>query len=201
MFVSKIREDDLTLELIDKLLFQGLEDSGESVDCIIVLGSIKASKYRVPIAVEAYQSGRANKLLLCGGALRDFPDGRFTESEYMLKTALASGVPDENIVLENTSQNTVENIRCALVELQKYFSLNKIRSVLLVTTTFHMRRSIAIARHLFPDHIAVIPCPANDNHTRRDNWMNSPAGIDRAKSEAMNIVRYIIDGIIPDFEI
>ena len=41
MLVSQITEKDLTIEVIDKLLFQGLEDTGENADCIIVLGSIK----------------------------------------------------------------------------------------------------------------------------------------------------------------
>ena len=64
-----------------------------------------------------------------------------------------------------------------------------------------MRRSLAIARYLFPEHITVVPCPANDNNTRRDNWMNTPIGIERAKGEAMRIVQYINSGVIPDFEI
>lgn len=75
MWVSKIAEENLTNEIIDKLLFEGLEDKGERADCIIVLGSIKAAKYRVPIAVRAYKAGRAEKIMLCGGAMRDFPEG------------------------------------------------------------------------------------------------------------------------------
>jgi len=54
---------------------------------------------------------------------------------------------------------------------------------------------------LFPEHIAIVPCPANDNNTRRDNWMNTPVGIERAKGEAMKIVSSVINGVIPDFEI
>ena len=63
MLVSKIKEEDLTPEIIDKLLFQDLEDTGESADCIIVLGSVKAAKYRVPVAVDAYKAGRARKIM------------------------------------------------------------------------------------------------------------------------------------------
>ncbi len=200
MLVSRIKED-LTFEIVDRLLFQGLEDTGEDADCIIVLGSVKATQYRVPVAVDAYNAGRANKLMLCGGALRDFTVGKCSEAEHMCKAALELGVPEENVILENSSQNTVENILFALIELQRTFWLNKVRSVLLVTTAYHMRRSLAIARSLFPKHIDIIPCPANDNNTRRDNWMNTPAGIERAKGEAMNIVRYVINGVIPDFEI
>ena len=106
-----------------------------------------------------------------------------------------------DVILENSSQNTVENILFALIELQRAFWLNKVRKVMLVTTAYHMRRSLAIARYLFPEHIAIVPCPANDNNTRRDNWMNTPVGIERAKGEAMNIVRCVINGVIPDFEI
>jgi len=201
MLVSQITEKDLTIEVIDKLLFQGLEDTGENADCIIVLGSIKAAKYRVPVAVEAYRAGRASKLMLCGGKLRDFPDGKYSEAEHMRQAALALGVAEEDIVLENSSQNTVENILFALIELQRSFYLNHVHGVLLVTTAYHMRRSLAIARYLFPDHIEIIPCPANDNNTRRDNWMNTPVGVERVKSEAMKIVSSVINGIIPDFEI
>lgn len=201
MLVSQITEKDLTIEVINKLLFQGLEDTGENADCIIVLGSIKAAKYRVPVAVQAYKAGRARKMMLCGGKLRDFPDGKCSEAEHMCQAALELGVAEEDIVLENSSQNTVENILFALVELQRTLWLNKVCRVLLVTTAYHMRRSLAIARYLFPDHIEIIPCPANDNNTRRDNWMNTPIGVERAKGEAMKIVSSVMGGIIPDFEI
>lgn len=201
MLVSSIKEKDLSIDVIDRLLFRGVEDTGESADCIVVLGSSKASKYRVPLAVDAYRAERACKLLLCGGALRDFPEGKYSEAEHMRQAALELGVAEENIILENLSQNTVENILFAMAALQRTFWLNKVRGILLVTTTYHMRRSLAIARYLFPAHIAVIPCPANDTNTRRDNWMNTPAGIERAKAEALNIVRYVNNGVIPDFEI
>lgn len=201
MFVSKLKDEDLSFEIIDRVLFQGLEDTGENADCIIVLGSNKAAKYRVPVAVDAYKVGRASKVMLCGGVLRDFPEGNFSEAEHMYKAALALGVEEKDLILENSSQNTIENILFSLVELQRSCYLNKVRRVLLVTTTYHMRRSLAIAQYLFPKHITIIPCPADDNNTRRDSWMNTPVGIERAKGEAMNIVRCVMNGVIPDFEI
>ena len=201
MWVSEITEEDLRNEIIDKLLFNGIEDTGEKGDCIIVLGSIKASEYRVPVAVNAYNSGRASKIMLCGGALREFPEGEYAEAKHMYKRALELGIPKEDIILENASENTVENMLFALVELQRAFWLNKVKKVLLVTTTYHMRRSLAIARYLFPLHIEIVPCPAGDNNTKRNNWMNTQAGIERAKGEALNIVRCVKNGVIPDFEI
>ena len=199
--VSELTEDDLTIEMVDRLLFQGMEDTGEQADCILVLGSNKAAKYRVPVAVAAYRAGRAGKIMLCGGTVREFSSGACSEAEHMRGAALALGADEEDMILETSSRNTVENILFALVELQRVFYLNRIQRVLLVTTAYHMRRSLAVARYLFPAHITVIPCPAEDNHTRRDNWMNTPEGLARAKGEAMNLVRYVVNGVIPDFEI
>lgn len=201
MLVSTIKEADLTPEIIDRLLFRGLEDTGDTADYIIVLGSMKATQYRIPVAAKAYHAGRANKILLCGGKIRDFPEGKCSEAEYMKKAALTLGVEKENIILENFSQNTIENIRFALLELQQLVDLKKIHSVLLVTTAYHMRRSFEIARHVFPKEITIIPCPANDNNTKRDNWTKTPAGIERTKTEAMKIISYVNNGVIPDFEI
>lgn len=201
MWVSQITEEKLTNEIIDQVLYEGLVDTEEKIDCIIVLGSMKAAKYRVPMAVNAYKNGRANKILLCGGALRNFPDGEMIEAEHMYKRTLELGVSKEDIFLEKTSQSTVENILCALVELQRIFWLNRVKSVLLVTTTYHMRRSLAIAKYLFPAHINIIPCPANDDNTNQDNWMTTPKGINRATAEVLNIVRCVKYGVIPDFEI
>jgi len=162
MLISQIREADLTPEVVDRLLYQGIEDSGDAADCVIVLGSSKAAEYRVPVAAAVYHAGRTGKVLLCGGKRRTFPDGIASEAAHMKAAALALGIREEDLLLEKSSQNTIENILFALIALQRAFCLNQVRRVLLVTTAYHMRRSLAIARYLFPAHITVLPCPAND---------------------------------------
>lgn len=201
MWVSQITEDNLTNHVIDCLLFEGLHDNGENADCIIVLGSIKAAKYRVPVAAKAFFAGRSERMMLCGGKTRSFAGRNMTEAENMYEKALELGVPKTSIIMENNSQNTIENILYALLELQRSMWLNKVKSVLLVTTTYHMRRSLHLARYLFPAHISVYPCPADDTTTKRDNWMNSNEGTERARAEALNIVSCVNNGVIPDFEI
>lgn len=201
MWVSRIKKDSLTNEVIDRLLFEDLNDNGASADCIIVLGSIKAAKYRVPVAAKAFFSGRSEKIMLCGGKIRDFSSESMTEADNMYKKAIELGIPETSIIIEKNSQNTIENILCSLLELQRSMWLNKVKSVLLVTTTYHMRRSLQIAKYFFPSRIGVHPCPADDTTTRRDNWMNTMAGIDRVKAEALKIIAYVNKGVIPDFEI
>ena len=196
MRVSQLNENALTDEQIQRLLFEGLTDEGRRADCILVLGSQKAVLYRVPVAVAAYHAGRAPKLLMSGGAAVPVP-----EAELMRQRALELGVPDEDILVETQSQNTVENMLYSLVTLQKAFWLNRVHSILLVTTACHMRRSLHLARYLFPTHMQVHPCPALDHHTRPDNWMETEQGGQRATAEAQNVIRCVRNGVFPDFEI
>ena len=201
MWASKITEEDLTNDVIDRLLFEGLHDTGANVDCIIVLGSKKAAKYRVPVAAQVFFSGRSEKIMLCGGKMRSFPGESIAEADHMYRKTIELGIPETSIIIEKSSQNTIENILCSLLELQRSMWLNKVKSVLLVTTTYHMRRSLQIAKYFFPSHISVYPCPADDTSTKRDNWMNTSEGIDRVTKEALKIVGYVNDGVIPDFEL
>ncbi len=198
MRISELTTNDLTDEIVDRVLFEGIEDTGENVDCIVVLGSVKACVYRVPVAVKAYHEKRASKLLLSGGMVDGVDKGH---AKDMRGKAIELGVNPEDIIIEDQSQNTVENMLCSLLALQRTFWLNRVKKVLLVTTTYHMRRSLALARYLFPDHIKVIPCPADDNNTRRNNWMLSEDGRKRALSEVTKIINCVNNGLFPDFEI
>ncbi len=201
MWASEISKETLTDEIIDSLLFDGLDDDGTEADCIITLGSKKAAVYRVPVAAEAFFSGRSEKIMLCGGKIRDFPNGRMTEAESMYQKAVGMGIPKESIIVEKRSQNTIENILCSLFELQRSMWLNRVKSVLLVTAAYHMRRSINTARYLFPAHISVYPSPADDTATKRNSWMSTAVGTERVIAEALNIAECVNNGVFPDFEI
>lgn len=200
MLVSQLTEAMLTPDLIDRLLFDGLQDAGQSADCALVLGSINAASSRIPTAARAYHDGRTKLLVMCGGAVHP-ANSPLPEALLMRDAALCLGVPDTAIVTETTSQNTVENVLCGMVAMQQRLWLNNVHHVLLITASFHMRRSLCIARYLLPSHIEVLPCPADDGHTRRDTWMNSNRGIQRVKTEALNLSLYARNGVFPDFEI
>lgn len=76
--------------------------------------------------------------MLCGGRIRDFSSESMTEADNMYKKAIELGIPETSIIIEKNSQNTIENILCSLLELQCSMWLNKVKNVLLVTTTYHM---------------------------------------------------------------
>lgn len=201
MWVSNINENELTTEIVNRLLFDGIQDDGEKADCIIVLGSRKAMINRVPKAVELYKAGRAQKIMLCGGITSTTPGRTVSEADHMSLKAIDMGVPEEDIIVENTSVNTIENILCSMLELQRAFMLNKVTGVLVVTAPFHMRRSLAIAQYFYPKHIKVLPCPVDDCDFKRDCWQLSKETEDVVIAEAKNLIKYIRNGVIPDFEI
>ncbi len=200
MKVSELTEERLTDAVIDQLLFAGLKDEpSQKADCILVLGSTKATQYRVPVAVDAYRAGRAPVILMSGGACQDGTSA--TEAERMKQRALALGVPEEAILVETESRNTIENILFSLIVIQRHLWLNRVQDVLLVPTAFHMRRRLLLARYLFPAHLRIHPCPAEDRHTRPGNWRLTEQGRQRATAEALNLIRFVQNGVIPDFTI
>ncbi|MBM4355969.1 MAG: YdcF family protein [Deltaproteobacteria bacterium] len=88
---------------------------------------------RVGAAVQMYREGRAKYILFCGG----YTSGHVAEAEVMKILAMAMGVPERAILLENGSISTVQNARNAERIVQK----KRFRSALLVTHRNHMNRA------------------------------------------------------------
>ena len=198
MKVSTLRMESLSNEIIDRIIYEGLEDRGDTGDCIMVLGSNKALEYRVPKAATIYHDKRSPKMLLCGGTIGN---DTLSEAERMKRKAIELGIPSEDILMEEQSLSTKENMICALLPLERAFKLSRIQRILMVTTTYHMRRCILMAQAYMPKWIEISPCPADDTNTQRDTWYKSEKGYQRAKDEAWKIICYINEKSIPDFEI
>ena len=201
MRVSLLKREDLSNTIIDKILYEGLEDTGEKGDCIMVFGSRSAPKYRIPKAVSIYQDKRATKILLSGGKMRETENGLFSEAEIMKVKALELGVANEDILSEELSMTTKENIICALLILDRKFRLSNINKILLVSSNYHMRRCLLMAQTYMPSWIKFSSCPADDIRTQRDNWYKNENSYQKAISEAWKIICYINEKSIPDFEI
>ena len=93
---------------------------------------------RVVHAVELYKKGIIKKILVSGG------DGRLVlkarnEAEEMQKAMLLMGVPADDIMLEKNSRNTHESA----VNVGEMLKDQKNENLLLITSAFHMRRSVA----------------------------------------------------------
>ena len=98
---------------------------------------------RVTHSIQLYKLGLIKKILVSGGSGRLLGEDE-PEANKFKKVMLMAGVSDADIILENTTRNTHESA----VAVKKILdSLNfKAEDCLLITSAFHMRRSIACYR-------------------------------------------------------
>jgi uncharacterized SAM-binding protein YcdF (DUF218 family) len=133
--------------------------------CAILLGgfsngSEKGNGY-FNIAADRFIQGtkllstrRASHLLITGGTGSLLPD-EFREATWVKKQLHEFNYPDSAILIESASRNTLENAMFSKAVLAK---ANLTPPYLLVTSAFHMRRSLMIFKKAGMD---VIPYPAN----------------------------------------
>lgn len=116
------------------------------LDYVVVLGAgligdkvtpLLASRIEKGIAI--YQKHPGSKLIMSGG---QGPDELMAEGQAMANYALEKGVPAEDILIENQSTNTEENLKfsCALMKPGSRFAL--------VTNYYHVFRALLLARKL-----------------------------------------------------
>jgi small ligand-binding sensory domain FIST len=110
MKASQLTKENITPEIVDKLLFEGLDYKGETADVIIVLGSRKACDYRVPLAAKLFHEGKAPNLIFCGGKVQNTSQGEMEEYKAMLIAAEKCGIPTSAITVETHSLDTVEKL-------------------------------------------------------------------------------------------
>lgn len=96
---------------------------------------------RIDHAVSLYKEGFAPKILMSGGNDEETNDN---EAEIMKKIASESGVPAENILVENKSTSTYEN----LLFSQNVINENGLKSVIIVTEPYHIVRAALVASKL-----------------------------------------------------
>ena len=131
--------------LASRIYSFGNTRSDESADAAIVLGAAVWSsgvspvfRERINHGIELYQKGKVRKLIFTGGQGNP---GEPTESYAARDYALQSGVPLQDILIEQKSHTTYENILYA----KQVADANSIRKVLIVSDPLHMKRAVLMA--------------------------------------------------------
>lgn len=119
----------------------------QNADCLIVLGAkvhpdgrlSHSLQYRCEAALRARQAGVARVIIACGGRGGNEP---CTEAEAMRRFMLERGLPAADVICEDRSTNTVENLRNA----RAFMEAHGFRRAALVTSDYHLTRALWIAR-------------------------------------------------------
>ena len=138
----------------------------EKHDAIIVLGGglripIKPALYtqigfgsdRYWHAARLFKAGKAKQIILIGGNVYK-QAGYKGEAFYASELLQQWGVPASAIAIETSSRNTEQNFN----NTANYFNTKGIKSVILITSAYHMPRSLNIFKQL---QIKVTPASAD----------------------------------------
>lgn len=107
-----------------ELLYTNLEDDNKNGDVIFVSGSNKAVEYRLLKAILFNNEGRAKKILISGGVI--WENTKLSEADLLKEKAIGKGIPEEDILVENISLHTKENVLAYLLILDREFDLYNI---------------------------------------------------------------------------
>ena len=123
----------------------GSVSSEAPADAAVVLGAAvwttevsPVFRERINHAIHLYRQGRVRKLIFTGGQGNP---GEPTESSAARDYALLSGLPASDILIEENSHTTYENI----LNAKQLADTHGIRSVLIVSDPLHMKRAMAMA--------------------------------------------------------
>lgn len=199
MRISELDENNLTDELMTRLIYSNISDDMKKGECIFVPGSKSAVQYRLPKAIQLYQQGRAKKILFSGGVI--WNNSGLCEALLLKSKAIELGIPDNDILVETLSMHTKENVLASLLVLDRDFQLHKIQRLLIVTTFPHMRRMYLNLKTYMPNWIDYSLCPVDNQTSIEDSWFKHPYMRKRVELESKKIIRYVKQGAIIDSDI
>ncbi|MCQ2565781.1 MAG: YdcF family protein [Clostridia bacterium] len=199
MKLSEIKEELLSDAQCEALVFRGIEYSGEKAEAAVILGTNTHAESRAIGSAKLYLNGGVKKLISSGNPAWDFPEGRYSEAEYMKLIMVREGVPAEDIIVENQALTTLENMTYSLKILENTPGLLKDSKFILITSGYHMYRSLLLARQIFKG-INIIPYPVWEDDVRPETWRNSEYGTARVRNEVHFLIKHAKEGLIEDVE-
>ncbi|MFT7586758.1 MAG: uncharacterized SAM-binding protein YcdF (DUF218 family) [Cellvibrionaceae bacterium] len=158
------------------------QDQARPADAAIVLGAgvfrgrpSPILRARIDHAIQLYNTGVVDRLIFTGGIGRN---DLLSEAEVSRQYALAQGISDSDILIENKSTTTIENLRFAA----EIGANNELNSYLIVSTPYHMLRATWIA--------SDIGLNATSSPTRSVRWISDTSRNRALIQETISIAWY-----------
>lgn len=166
-----------------------------SADAIFVFSGTHPGHFQK--ALEAYQAGLAKKIIVTGGRSLTSPglidwekETATTEAEYIMAHLVADGVKRSDIIYEDQSTNSLENVTCAL----NVVDFSQINSLVVIGKAHAMGRQLRTLKKYIPQRIHCQSYPfavVYDGVTvSRENWPASEIGRKRVWGEYLRIEHY-----------
>lgn len=213
----KLYDNKLEKEVIEDILFKDIEDDNTICNYAIVFGTsrIIEMKARIKTIFDLYKEKRIKKVYLSGSNngisskknnqtpnkiveeninISKLYEDDLSEAERMKKECLKVGIKEEDIIVDKEANNTLESLK----NIRKYIDLKEEKSIILVTSAYHMRRCILGAIKYISPNIHYCPVIAETGYFEKDNYQNTTLGIQLANFDANHILRQAREGIIAE---
>ncbi len=134
--------------LVGSIFYFSAIDQKRPADAAIILGAAAWYKRPSPVFEERiqhglwlYQNGYVKKLIMTGGKPLSAP---YSEAYVARRFALKNHIPIDDILIEEVSRNTRENLENA----KQLMKIHGLKSAIIVSDPFHMKRAMSIAEDL-----------------------------------------------------
>ena len=200
MRLTEINTQNITDDIIKKVLFSTIKSEFLEADCLIIFGCHLKPLLdeRLECAIKILKSKKIDTILLTGGI---GVNGNFNESEYMKKALLNFGIAENKILVDDRSTTTEENIVNSIQILRDTNLINN-KKIVLVSNQAHLRRiGMELKKQLNGDKFDIIYEYPENSIISFDNVKNDNDLRNLATNEVKKIIRFIEQGIVDDEEI
>lgn len=165
----------------------------QRADLAIVFGT----RHKAPLLKisELYENGFVSKILLTGGINKKTGDN---EAEEMSKYLIKIGINKNDLILENKSINSLENVLFSKKKIEKCVGFDNIKKIILITKHYHSRRIAMTMKKHFPKSIKLIPITYEIYGFTKDDWSESSIGKKKVLGEWRRIPKYLAKGDIEE---
>ncbi len=198
------RAPDLLPDHVERLTIAvfGPEVPPRPCDVLFVFGGTHPGRWETTI--RAYQAGYASRIVVTGGVKPgghrhpQWNGGDGPEAHGIVQHLIRRGVPCSAITWEESSRNSLENVRCAA----EVFDFAAVRSVMFVSVSHGAGRQHATLLKVLPSGIAYVPFTFDAEFSgvtvSRQGWAKTSIGRDRVWGEYLRMRVYGARGDIVD---
>jgi uncharacterized SAM-binding protein YcdF (DUF218 family) len=163
-----------------------VQDQLAKADVILVLAGDDNGE-RVDEGVKLFKQGYAPYMLMSGGPLA----WKLGYAQWMKKQAVENGIPPEKILLQSSSESTLDDALLSLPIVKAHH----FRSMILVTSPQHTRRAARVFKKVFgPEAIRVIVRPAEKSKYHPDRWWTRHEDTSQVVWEYVSMLFYSLKG-------
>lgn len=161
------------------------------------LAIIFGTRHKVALETvfQLYQKGLIPKVLLSGGINKTTGQN---EAEDMAKNLIAMGIKRDDLILENKSTNSLENVLFSKDKIEQEIGFQNIKKIIAVVKHYHSRRALMTLKKHFPKTVELIPVTYEIYGFTKDNWFESEAGREKVLDEWEKIPKYLAKGDIEE---